>query len=121
MRHAQKWLISLPLMAAAFWLPRTCFATESPASADKATPSDKIDFVRDVQPILVQNCYRCHGPTATKGKLRLDQRHSTMKRDEAVIVPSHVDKSPLLDRVAGVDPDETMPPKGKGDPLTGAR
>src|SRR3954454_9910089 len=121
MRQASKWLISLPLAAAALWLARTGFATETPDDTKATAPSNKIDFVRDVQPILVQNCYRCHGPTAAKGKLRLDQRDSTMKRDEAVVVPGHLDKSPLLERVAGVDPDETMPPKGKGDPLTGAQ
>src|SRR5437763_9471363 len=79
------------------------------------------DFVRDVQPILVKTCYQCHGPVTTKGKLRLDQRDSTIKRDEPVIVPGHAADSPLFQRVSGADPDEVMPPKGKGERLSGTQ
>ena len=35
---------------------------------------EKIDFQRDIRPILSDNCFKCHGPDAgsRKGKLRLD-------------------------------------------------
>ena len=36
----------------------------------------KIDFNRDVRPILSDNCFACHGPDKgkVKGELRLDDR-----------------------------------------------
>ena len=34
----------------------------------------KIDFVTQVQPILAQHCYECHGPHERKGDLRLTNR-----------------------------------------------
>ena len=41
-----------------------------------AAPEAKIDFNRDVRPILADHCYQCHGPDAGKRKanLRLDVR-----------------------------------------------
>src|SRR5437762_8883712 len=43
--------------------------------------SGKIDFNRDVRPILTENCYKCHGPddSARKAKLRLDVRSEALK------------------------------------------
>ena len=45
----------------------------------------KIDFNRDVRPILSDNCYKCHGPDAAvvAGDLRLDQRASAARTVEA--------------------------------------
>ena len=34
----------------------------------------KVDFAKDIQPILQQNCFKCHGAEKQKGKLRLDLR-----------------------------------------------
>src|ERR1043166_4704432 len=31
-----------------------------------------IDYVREVKPVLAENCYRCHGASQQKGGLRLD-------------------------------------------------
>src|SRR5256885_1773858 len=30
------------------------------------------DYLRDVKPVLAENCYRCHGASQQKGGLRLD-------------------------------------------------
>jgi mono/diheme cytochrome c family protein len=38
----------------------------------------KVDFARDIQPILNQNCVKCHGPEKQKGKLRLDSRAAAL-------------------------------------------
>jgi ankyrin repeat protein len=39
----------------------------------------KIDFVRDVRPILEQHCYECHGPDKQMNGFRLDRRRDAMR------------------------------------------
>ncbi|MBA2113310.1 DUF1553 domain-containing protein [Bremerella alba] len=67
-----------------------------------------VDFARDVQPILAQHCYACHGPDAAtrKADLRLDQRESALDQ----IAPGHSDASELYRRLVASDPDVRMPP-----------
>src|SRR5262249_49185037 len=50
-----------------------------PATA--ADPSAKIDFSRDVAPILQQQCVVCHGPEMQMAELRLDQRRFVLGGD----------------------------------------
>jgi hypothetical protein len=75
-------------------------------SADSA----RLEFNRDIRPILSENCYLCHGPdkNTRKGKLRLDYR------DEAVakraLVPGKPEDSELMKRLVTADPEEVMPP-----------
>lgn len=75
---------------------------------------DKIDFNRDVRPILSDNCFACHGfdADARKADLRLDEQESA-KSDlggYAAIVPGKPEASQLLVRIQSKDPDEVMPP-----------
>ena len=55
---------------------------------------DRVDFARDVQPILRQNCVGCHGPTVQQSRLRLDRRADAMrggniwKKEYAGMLPS---------------------------------
>lgn len=67
-----------------------------------------VDFARDVQPILAQHCYACHGPDSAtrKADLRLDQRDSALQK----ILPGHSAESELYRRLVSSDPDYRMPP-----------
>ena len=38
-----------------------------------------VDFARDIQPILQDHCYDCHGAKKTKNGLRLDLRAAALK------------------------------------------
>src|SRR5207249_12335675 len=53
----------------------------SPATSNSpAGPAvAKVDFGRDVQPILRQQCYGCHGPNQQMNGFRLDRRRDAMR------------------------------------------
>ena len=75
----------------------------------------KIDFNRDIRPILSENCYTCHGPDANKLKanLRFDLKESAFgkaKSGEIAIVPGSPQKSEMIRRLTAKDPDDVMPP-----------
>ena len=69
----------------------------------------RLEFNRDVRPILASKCYACHGPDEEKreGDLRLDMR------DE------HLDAKEFNHRISTADPDDVMPPPKSPKPLTG--
>src|SRR5688500_1645182 len=80
----------------------------------------RVDFVKDVQPILEFNCVACHREGEVKGKLRLDTRDLAIKGgdDGAGIVPFDGSKSPVYTSTAlPPDHDDLMPPSNKGGPL----
>jgi len=39
----------------------------------------KIDFEKDIQPVLSQKCYSCHGEDAQQSGLRLDKRQNALR------------------------------------------
>ncbi|MFI5387313.1 MAG: DUF1549 domain-containing protein, partial [Fimbriimonadales bacterium] len=75
-------------------------------------PGDRLQYNRDIRPILSDYCLSCHGPDASrrKAKLRLDVRKGAMER--GAFVPGKPKQSALIDRVLSDDPDEVMPPPG---------
>jgi mono/diheme cytochrome c family protein len=88
----------------------------------EAQSADKVDFAKDIQPILQKSCVECHGPEKPKGKLRLDTKEVALKggKDGAVIVPGNADKSEMYRRITlPADNDDVMP--NKGDKLTKAQ
>ena len=92
------------------------------AVADSASAA-KIDFTRDVRPILANHCFKCHGPdeSARKATLRLDVRDGVIKpaaSDEVPIVSGKPDKSELVRRIFTEDEEEVMPPPATKKPLT---
>ena len=70
---------------------------------------DKINFDRDIRPILSDKCYFCHGPDAKERKadLRLDDEDSAK---ENAIVSGRPDESELIARIFSADADTLMPP-----------
>jgi len=80
-----------------------------------------VDFVRDIQPILQNACYDCHGPKKTKADLRLDSRAGVMKGGEtgASLIPGNSEQSLIVRRLLGLGGDDRMPKDG--DPLPDAQ
>ncbi len=88
-----------------------------------ASSARDVDFARDVRPVFEAKCFSCHGPKKQQSDFRLDDRARAMKggSEGAAIVPGRPDESALVRRVAAPeDPDEAMPPEGKGERLTAA-
>jgi hypothetical protein len=92
-----------------------------PAVAEDQS-KDKVDFTRDIRPILANNCLLCHGPDAKgrKGDLRLDtpEGATALHDGKAAVVPGDPDRSELLKRVTTTDKDDLMPPAKTGKKLT---
>jgi len=83
---------------------------------------EKIDFNRDVRPILSENCFKCHGfdPKQRKGDRRLDTREGALAEKDGVraIVPGKLKESDLSARIHSTDKDEQMPPPKSGKQIT---
>lgn len=76
-------------------------------------PAGRVDFNRDVRPILSDRCFVCHGPDqsseqAQETDLRLDDRRSAV--DYAIFDFEDAAQSDLIARITSDDPDWQMPP-----------
>jgi len=89
-------------------------------AADAGRSGTSIDFERDIQPIFAQKCYGCHGTEKQKGGLRLDRKTDALAGGDSgkIIIAGKGAESLLIRNVSGIDPDNLMPPKGKGERLT---
>ncbi len=97
-----------------------CWAGALAAAPQEPAPAAKIDFTKQIAPILVARCVECHGDKEQKGDLRLDARAHLFPAEgteDGVVVPGDPDDSELLRRLGlPTDDDEVMP--AKGEPLT---
>jgi ankyrin repeat protein len=73
----------------------------------------KIDFQRDVQPILREHCISCHGPGQQMSGLRLDRRADALRGgSQSDIGPGTAQGSRLYHRLIGTTFGMQMPPAG---------
>lgn len=86
-------------------------AAESPVPA-------KIEFNRDVRPILSDNCFYCHGndPKHREADLRLDIREEALSAK--AFIPGKGAESELVSRILTTDEDDLMPPPDSHKKLT---
>jgi len=92
------------------------------AGADR---SGRVEFNRDVRPILSENCFACHGPDKghRKADLRLDLKEGlAAERDGVkVVVAGDPASSELYRRLITHDLEERMPSRESGKSLTEAQ
>jgi hypothetical protein len=95
-----------------FVIPFIFMATYSALAAEA-----RVEFNRDIRPILAAKCYACHGPDEDKREadLRLDVRAEAVK---AAIKPGQPEASELWKRITHTDPDDVMPPPSSPKQLT---
>jgi Ankyrin repeats (3 copies)/Planctomycete cytochrome C len=81
-----------------------------------AQTPERIDFARDIQPLLRTNCYGCHSASLQNGNFRLDRRRDSMPNrvgaNGARIVPGNSAVSRLYIRISGNQGGLQMPPTG---------
>ncbi len=92
---------------------------ETPTAAPEATPAidpaDRVDFNKDIRPILANNCFACHGPDeqTRKAGFRLDTEEgatAAFANGGAPIVPGDSAASEVFKRITTSDPMDKMPP-----------
>ncbi|MCI0464209.1 MAG: PSD1 and planctomycete cytochrome C domain-containing protein [Gemmataceae bacterium] len=104
-------VLSLPALLAGLAL------AQSPPQPAAKNPPGKVQFARDIQPILAANCLLCHGPDEKerKGGLRLDLRQAAIKELRSgarAIVPGNSKDSELIARINSTGSDRMPPAKG---------
>jgi len=73
----------------------------------------KVDFRRDVQPLLRQYCIGCHGPSQQMNSFRLDRRRDAMRGGTlAMIAPGNSQASRFYLKLIGNQFGPQMPPTG---------
>jgi mono/diheme cytochrome c family protein len=78
----------------------------------------RVDFAKDIQPVLEKNCYECHGPKKQQSGLRLDEKTAALKGGDngALLVPGKSADSLIVHVLAGSKEDIARMPK-KRDPI----
>lgn len=76
----------------------------------------RMDYNRDVRPILADKCFACHGPDAARRKagLRLDEAAAAYgplpeSPGRVAVKPGRIDRSELMHRILSGDPGYRMP------------
>jgi mono/diheme cytochrome c family protein len=84
-------------------------------SAQQLPPAatGKVDFAKDIEPLLAKRCYVCHGAQQQMSGLRLDQKEAALKGGASGvdIRPGKSAESRLIALVAGMEK-RVMPPMG---------
>jgi len=96
----------------------TAFALLSlPWTSQAQQPAPRVDFRRDVQPILRDRCYACHGPEQQMNGFRLDRRADALRGgSQTVIGPGNADGTLLYRRLVDTTAGIRMPPTGSLPP-----
>src|SRR5260221_7788974 len=103
-------------------IPFLCVLCASAVNLHAAIP-EKIDFNRDVRPILSENCFFCHGPDKNKRKadLRLDTKaglFSAIENKRFPAVAGHAEQSEIFKRITTTADEDRMPDPKSGKHLT---
>jgi ankyrin repeat protein len=98
--------------------------TEKPATIAKKpidvppVAVEKVDFAKQIKPLLERSCVSCHGPDKQRSAFRVDSREALLKggnTGSAAVVPEKSAQSPLLSYVSGRVEGMEMPPMPQRD------
>lgn len=113
--------LSIWLLVIVFSAASASSSAQEKSESEQAPSEAKIDFNRDIRPILSNNCFFCHGPDEKhrEADLRLDTKAGAFHRVDGVaaVVPGKVEESTLIERILSTDADVRMPPADSGKTL----
>jgi ankyrin repeat protein len=75
-------------------------------------PPARIEFARDIQPLLQTRCYACHGPDQQMGGMRLDRRSSALTPERRRLRPGSLEYSQIYQRLISTRNGPMMPLTG---------
>src|SRR6185312_13649205 len=69
-----------------------------PGALARSPAEDAETFEKEIRPLLIENCRKCHGAEKQKAGLRVDSRKALMEGGESgpSVVPGHPDMSLLI-------------------------
>jgi mono/diheme cytochrome c family protein len=107
------------MLLAAGGLPAALAGEAAPATPLPPTTARKVDFKKDIQPILATSCYECHGSEKQKGALRMDTKAAAFAGGDSgpLLIPGKSAESLIIQAVTGTKPDLARMPK-KREPLS---
>ncbi len=76
-----------------------------------AISAEKVDYLRDIKPILTRHCLECQGPKKQEGEFRVDTGKQLLAGGESgeAVVPGKASFSLLIDMVKGLPGVRKMP------------
>jgi len=121
-RRCGIWLSALPCSI----ILMACVVLTVPAGIVRALDAPqpkKIEFSRDIRPILSNKCFACHGPDGEQRQagLRFDIREEALAELDSgatAIVPGDIEASALVERISSDDESLRMPPADAEKQLT---
>ncbi len=107
-------VIALALSVSAAVLNCALRAAEPARGPLPPVAGHKVDFHKEVVPILANSCIKCHANSKHEGGFSLEDRSAVLKGsdDGAVVVPGKSAESLLIRLVGGLEADRVMPAKG---------
>jgi hypothetical protein len=123
LRTAQRVITRSPLLLA-FMLGSMVMLINRSVRGDDAPPArTRLEFDRDIRPILSNHCYKCHGPDedVRESGLRLDVREglrAPADSGEPAVLPGKAGESNLIKRVFSTNKSFVMPPPKADKPLS---
>ncbi|MCS6852560.1 MAG: PSD1 and planctomycete cytochrome C domain-containing protein [Gemmataceae bacterium] len=82
--------------------------------APSVAAGQRVDYLRDIKPLLATHCVACHGPQKQRGGLRLDTAAGVRQGGNSgpAVIPGKSGQSLLIHAVTGTNEARPMPPEG---------
>src|SRR5688572_1879224 len=86
---------------------------------DSIAAAERVDYQRDVKPLLAKHCLACHSPLRQKSGFRIDTGALLIQGGESgpAVVPGNSSQSRLIHALTGTEGMSQMPPEGEGERL----
>jgi hypothetical protein len=96
------------------WTAAACLVATAACAWGQTAPADAAMFENQIRPLLVENCFKCHGEKKQESSLRLDSRAAILKGGEGgpAVSLDKPEESALLKAIS-YRTEIQMPPKKK--------